>query len=211
MSRMRPPVLVRSLVLGTLAVGVTLVVVACAAAAQPTPTSVGARTSSIPASSATASSVGGSSTPSSPPTAGSSGPDGGPSLTPVPGGVVVDPGPVQTGLPTMQVDWGTIVDGLPAEFPIFPGADIAEVPGEVVSGSFDAPADAQAVATWYRDILTDRGYAVELSQPLENGGLVLDAQADLPECRIQMSLRPEGESTIITVLLAAACAGGAGS
>ena len=35
------------------------------------------------------------------------------------------------------------------------------------------------------------GYAVELSDPAEDGSQVLDAQADLPECRIQMTFRPE--------------------
>jgi hypothetical protein len=33
-------------------------------------------------------------------------------------------------------------------------------------------------------------------------------QADLPECRIQMMFRPGDESTIITVLVASACANG---
>ena len=59
-----------------------------------------------------------------------------------PAGSRTDPGPVGTLIPTTQTDWGEILDDLPASFPLFPGADVAEVPDEVVSGSFEAPADA---------------------------------------------------------------------
>ena len=34
---------------------------------------------------------------------------------------------------------------------------------------------------------------------------MLDSQADLPECRVQTTFRPEGGSTMITVLFAAGC------
>jgi hypothetical protein len=35
-------------------------------------------------------------------------------------------------------------------------------------------------------------------------------QGDLPECRVRLTFRPAGGSTMITVLLAAACFGGGG-
>src|SRR4051794_37325851 len=84
-----------------------------------------------------------------------------PSLTPVPGGQSNGPGPVGTLIPTTQTDWGEILDDLPASFPLYPGVDVAELPGEVVSGSFEAPADVDAVVAWYTDAFTQRGYAVD--------------------------------------------------
>jgi len=185
------------------ALPVALGVGACAGAAGPSGTGIAEATRSPSLASPAAGS------PASASPISSSG-GGVPSLTPVPDGQTVEPGPEQTRLGTVETDWGTIVDGLPAEFPIFPGAVIADVPGELLSGSFEAPNAADEVATWYRDTLTERGYGVELSDPFEDGGRVLDAQADIPECRIQLSFEPQGESTIITVLLASACAGGVG-
>jgi hypothetical protein len=133
-----------------------------------------------------------------------------PSLTPVPGGQSSGPGPVGTLIPTTQTDWGEILDDLPASFPIHPDADVAEVPGEVVSGSFEAPADPDALTAWYTDTFTARGYAVDTGTALEDGSRVMDVAADLPECRIQITFRPADGSTIMTVLVASACATGTG-
>jgi hypothetical protein len=38
----------------------------------------------------------------------------------------------------------------------------------------------------------------------------MDVAADVPECRIQMTFRPTDGSTIMTVLVASACATGTG-
>ena len=133
-----------------------------------------------------------------------------PSLTPVPGGQSDGPGHVGTHIPTTQTDWGEILDDLPASFPLYPDADVAELPGEVVSGSFEAPADVDPVVAWYTDTLTERGYAVDTGTPLEDGSRVMDVAADLPECRIQITFRPADGSTIMTVLVASACATGTG-
>ena len=133
-----------------------------------------------------------------------------PSLTPVPGGQSNAPGPVGTLIPTTQTDWGEILDDLPASFPLYPGAGPAEVPDEVVSGSFEAPADVDGLVTWYTDTFTERGYAIDTGTPLEDGSQVMDVAADLPECRIQITFRPADGSTIMTVLVASACATGTG-
>ena len=133
-----------------------------------------------------------------------------PSLTPVPGGQSNGPGPVGTLIPTSQTDWGEILDDLPASFPLHPDAGVAEVPGEVVSGSFEAPADPDALVTWYADTVAERGYAVDTGTALEDGSRVMDVAADLPECRIQITFRPADGSTIMTVLVASACATGTG-
>jgi hypothetical protein len=133
-----------------------------------------------------------------------------PSLTPVPGGQSTGPGSVGTLIPTTQTDWGEILDDLPAAFPIHPDADVAEVPGEVVSGSFEAPADVDALVAWYTDTFAERGYAIDAGTALEDGSRVMDVAADLPECRIQITFRPADGSTIMTVLVASACATGTG-
>ena len=133
-----------------------------------------------------------------------------PSLTPVPGAQSNGPGPVGTLIPTTQTDWGEILDDLPASFPLYPDADVAELPGEVVSASFEAPADVDPVVAWYTDAFTERGYAVDTGTALEDGSRVMDVAADLPECRIQISFRPADGSTIMTVLVASACATGTG-
>ena len=160
---------------------------ACGSTVTPTPT---ASTGASPA---------GSAAPST----------GAPSLTPVPGGASTLPEPVPTRIGTTQTEWGEILDDLPSTFPAYPNADPAEVP-DTVSAARLAPADAAAVAAWYRDAFTESGYAVELSDAAEDGSQVLDAQADLPECRIQMTFRPEDGDTMITILVASACANGTG-
>ena len=129
-----------------------------------------------------------------------------PSLTPVPGGQSNGPGPVGTLIPTTQTDWGEILDDLPSTFPLHPDADVAEVPGEVVSGSFEAPAEPDALIAWYTDAFTERGYAIDTGTALEDGSRVMDIAADLPECRIQITFRPADGSTIMTVLVTSACA-----
>ena len=142
-------------------------------------------------------------------TAGSTAAPSSAALTPVPGGASTLPEPVPTRIGTTQTDWGEILDNLPASFPAYPNAEPAEVP-EAVTAALLAPADIAAVAAWYRDAFTAGGYAVELSDPAEDGSQVLDVQADLPECRIQLTLRPEDGSTMMTILVAAACANGTG-
>jgi hypothetical protein len=132
-----------------------------------------------------------------------------PSLTPVPGGASSLPEPVPTRIGTTQTAWGEILDDLPSTFPAYPNADAAEVTDTVTAARL-APGDAAAVAAWYRDAFTASGYDVELSDPLEDGSQLLDAQADLPECRIQMTFRPEDGDTMITILVASACANGTG-
>jgi hypothetical protein len=133
-----------------------------------------------------------------------------PSPTRVPGGQSNAPDPATSRMPTTQTAWGEIVDGLPDWFPLYPGADVAEVPDEVVSGSFEVPADVAALVAWYADQLTGRGYAVDTGDALEDGSLVMDVTSDIPECRFQLTARPAGGSTIMAVLVASACVNGTG-
>ncbi len=133
-----------------------------------------------------------------------------PSLTPVPGGQSNAPGPVGAHIPTTRTEWGEILDDLPASFPLYPDAGVAEVPDEMVSGSFEAPADVDALVAWYTDAFGERGYTTDTGTALEDGSRVMDVAADLPECRIQITFRPADGSTIMTVLVASACATGTG-
>jgi hypothetical protein len=165
----------------------------------------------------------GASAPSaSPAPAATAGPTSAPATPPepteVPGGQTpgaAEPGgsvePPVTTIPTTQTDWGEILDALPDGFPVFPDAAVAESPAEPASGAFITSAGVDEVATWYRDALEATGKStLDLSSPLEDGSRVLDMQGDLPECRVRLTFRPEGGSTMITVLVAAGCAGGGG-
>lgn len=128
-----------------------------------------------------------------------------PPPTAVPGGETVSPGPPATHKPTTTVtDWGVILDAVPDDFPRYPGAKDTEA-DEPVSAALIAEAAADEVAKWYRDALEAAGYDTDLSDPLEDGSRVLDSQTDLPECKVQTTVRPEGGSTMITVLFAAGC------
>jgi hypothetical protein len=120
---------------------------------------------------------------------------------------MVDPFPSRG--PTTQTEWGEILATLPDSFPIYPGAGRVDLP-ETATASLSAEADAESVAAWYTDTLAGLGYQVDASDPLEDGGRVLDVRADLPECRLRIDFRPAGDSTIITVLYGAGCAGAGG-
>jgi hypothetical protein len=139
-----------------------------------------------------------------------------PVLTAVPTPTVVpgateEPSGEPVGPPTTITDWGTILDQVPAGFPVYPGAKPADLPDGPDSGAWAANAGVDAVATWYRDALEALGFTTEnLSSPLEDGSRVLDIVSDLPECRIQTTFRPADGSTMIIVLYGAGCAGGGG-
>jgi hypothetical protein len=131
--------------------------------------------------------------------------------TPVPGGASQAPDPLPDEVTTTETDWGTILDAVPSTFPVFPGAEPAEQLDEPFSAAWIAAPDVDQVAGWYESQLLDQGWAVvEVGGPLEDGSWTVDAWADIPECRLQAVFRPAGESTIITVRYAAACAGGEG-
>jgi hypothetical protein len=128
--------------------------------------------------------------------------------TPVPGGQTVEPAPAASHKPaTTKTDWGVILDAVPDDFPRYPGAKAADSPDEPVSAAYETKDGVDAVARWYRKALEETGFStLDLSDPLEDGSRVLDSQGDLPECQVQTTFRPAGESTMITVLYAAGCA-----
>ncbi|HYO44202.1 MAG TPA: hypothetical protein VES19_13465 [Candidatus Limnocylindrales bacterium] len=134
-----------------------------------------------------------------------------PELTPVPG-ATDEPIPPAGGGGTIVIGWGTILDAVPEDFPVFPGASPTEIDDGPASGAWFAEGAAvDEVADWYRNRLEALGFeTMGLSSPLEDGSRVLDTVSDLPECRIQTTFRPAGGSTMIIVLYGAGCAGGEG-
>ncbi|HEY5628622.1 MAG TPA: hypothetical protein VIR16_03850 [Candidatus Limnocylindrales bacterium] len=121
-------------------------------------------------------------------------------------------GPHATPVGTTQTSWGRILDAVPAGFPVFPSATVADAPPDgAVSGAWVSKASVSEVAGWYRDALRAANFAkVDLGSALEDGSRVIDAQGDLPECKAQVTVKPQGGSTMISVLFGAGCAGGSG-
>jgi hypothetical protein len=146
-------------------------------------------------------------TPAGPTATGPSSATGEPSLTPVPGGST--PEPVDPGGGTTLTEWGRILDRVPEGFPVYPGAGPADGVTEPASGAWVVAAGPARVADWYVTALEALGWSsIDLASPLEDGTRVLDLASDLPECRVQVTFRPAGESTMILVLYGAGCAGG---
>jgi hypothetical protein len=112
--------------------------------------------------------------------------------------------------PVTQTDtaWGRIWDALPAGFPVFPGAVESEEAGggEPVSATFTvADAAPDEVATALQSQLELATFSTEaLSGPLEDGGFVIDSVGDAG-CRIETTVTPAGELTLITVRYGAEC------
>src|SRR5574340_132047 len=73
-----------------------------------------------------------------------------PSLTPVPGGASSTPATPEPSLTTTETAWGTIVDSVPGDFPVYPDATATDATGGPASGAWTARAPARTVATWYQ-------------------------------------------------------------
>jgi hypothetical protein len=134
-----------------------------------------------------------------------------PTPVPVPDSpaAVAETGPVPVQPGVTRTSWGNILDTVPAEWPVYPGAEPADAYDGPASGAWLARDPLDRVTSWYRGTLQAQGYTIaDLSSPLEDGTRILDIVTDLPECRIQVAFRPAGSSTMVTVLYGAGCAGG---
>ncbi|HET7726757.1 MAG TPA: hypothetical protein VFK54_05455 [Candidatus Limnocylindrales bacterium] len=125
-----------------------------------------------------------------------------PDLTAVPGGATPSGPPTTT-----ETDWGTIVDRLPAGFPVHPEAVPIEAPGGAVSGAFAVGAPGPTLTEWYQSALELAGYStVALSGPLEDGSTVIESVGPTSTaCRIQTTITPLSGTTRVTILVDAAC------
>lgn len=120
----------------------------------------------------------------------------------------VEPG--RSAAPTISqtdTDWGRIWDAVPAGFPRYPGATIADdATPDPVSAAYAIPqGDPAEVAEWMQTSLEVATYSTEaLSGPLEDGSFVIDSVGEA-DCRIQTTIAPLGDLILVTVRYGAAC------
>jgi hypothetical protein len=111
--------------------------------------------------------------------------------------------------PPSQSDtaWGRIWDAVPEDFPRYPGGVVADdATAEVVSDAYLVPVpDAAIIADWMQTNLEMATYSTEgLSGPLEDGSFVIDSVGD-GDCRLQTTITPLDEMTLVTVRYGADC------
>jgi hypothetical protein len=107
-----------------------------------------------------------------------------------------------------DTEWGRIWDTLPDNFPAIPGARPSE---EAATGAASANLViegnvARLVATALVGQLAKNGFPTAgLGTPLEDGSYTLDATGSVPGCKVQLTIKPMGGETFVTVLYGAAC------
>jgi len=137
-------------------------------------------------------------------------PTAGPSVAPTAPVVSAPASSAPTAAPlTSQTDtaWGRIWDDLPAGFPVFPTATIADdATSEPVSGVFAIPdGDPAEVIAWMQAALETATYSTEaLSGPFEDGSVTLESVGD-GDCRIETVVAPMGGLSLMTIRYGAAC------
>ena len=107
-----------------------------------------------------------------------------------------------------DTEWGLIWDTLPNNFPTYPGSTPGE---ETATGPASANLvvdglDAKGIVTVLQTLLRQAGYeTVGLSGPLEDGSYVLDMTGSAAGCKVQVSAKPTGGLTTLTILYGAVC------
>ena len=107
-----------------------------------------------------------------------------------------------------DTEWGRIWDTLPGSFPQIPGARPSEEASAepasatlVIDGEF-----ARLVASALVTQLAGAGFPTAgLGTPLEDGSYVLEATGSAPGCKVQLTIKPMGGETFVTILYGAAC------
>jgi hypothetical protein len=107
-----------------------------------------------------------------------------------------------------DTDWGPIWDRLPDDFPIHPATEPSDdgLADDPVSGTYlIAGVPPDEIAPWMQAALEDATYSTEaLSGPHEDGSYVLDSVGDA-DCRIEATMAPIGDGTVVTVRYGADC------
>ena len=104
-----------------------------------------------------------------------------------------------------DTDWGRMWDALPPAFPVYPAAVETEVDASVSAAFTAGDANPEEIVTWMQQQLELATYSTEaLSGPLEDGSFVIDSVGDAG-CRIETTVTPAGELTLITVRYGADC------
>jgi hypothetical protein len=104
--------------------------------------------------------------------------------------------------------WGRIWDTLPAGFPIIVGSTPSdEASNGPASATLVVDGDtAKAIATSMQTQLEAAGYRTSgLTGPLEDGTYVLDSVGAATGCKVQVTAKPLGGVTTVTILYGAAC------
>jgi hypothetical protein len=105
-------------------------------------------------------------------------------------------------------EWGRIWDTLPAGFPAIAGSTPSE---EAANGPASATLTvngnaAQAIATSMQSQLETMGYRTAgLQGPLEDGSYVLESLGAAKGCIVQVTAKPLGGVTTVTVMYGAVC------
>lgn len=103
--------------------------------------------------------------------------------------------------------WGRIWDSLPGGFPAIRGSTPTEVAAGPASATLIVQGDAaRAIATSMQTALGVAGFRTEgLSGPLEDGSYVLDTAGTPAGCMVQVTAKPLGGMTTVTILYGAVC------
>jgi hypothetical protein len=105
-------------------------------------------------------------------------------------------------------EWGRIWDTLPAGFPAIEGSTPSE---EAANGPASATMTvdgnaAQAITTSMQSQLETMGYRTAgLQGPLEDGSYVLESLGTAKGCIVQVTAKPLGGITTVTVMYGAVC------
>lgn len=107
-----------------------------------------------------------------------------------------------------DTEWGRIWDTLPSNFPAIPGARPSE---EAATGPASATLViegnvARLVATALVGLLAKEGFPTGgIGTPLDDGSYTLEATGSAPGCKVQLTVKPMGGETFVTILYGAAC------
>jgi hypothetical protein len=107
-----------------------------------------------------------------------------------------------------DTEWGRIWDTLPPDFPKITGSTPSD---EAATGPASAILvvdgdSAKAIATSMEARLEAAGFTTAgLSGPLEDGSYVLDSIGGTAGCKVQVTAKPLGSVTTVTILYGAAC------
>ena len=103
--------------------------------------------------------------------------------------------------------WGRIWDTLPGGFPAIPGSSPTEAADGPASATLVVQGDAaKAITTSMQTALAAAGFRTEgLSGPLEDGSYVLDTAGAPAGCVVQVTAKPLGGVTTVTIMYGAVC------
>ncbi|MEO5704166.1 MAG: hypothetical protein ABIZ52_03700 [Candidatus Limnocylindrales bacterium] len=110
--------------------------------------------------------------------------------------------------PQSDTEWGPIWNSLPASYPVFAGAEVADAEQGPVSGAFTVASNVAAplvIAEFYRDALEEQGFGgTGLDGPLEDGSFTVWSSNSYG-CDSLVTILPRGTESYITVLYSAGC------